>query len=187
MCNFFYWVRICNYIHYIVGVKLFIHSQTSTVQPLMFVKGSVISSYTSYWACDYMSMLGLKSIHIRVSNSPNMLAMSLLCPSNIYQIRPHKIPFTWHHSCINAQLYILPHIKQQNIDEIWWGNDMRHSEKMKCVIWFLKNRLWNRTRLAKLQSTQHQRIVNTYRLGQKFLDTFFRRPNECVIWFENLS
>ena len=39
------------------GMKLFVHSQTSTVQPLKFHP-------TLYWACGYLSMLGLKLIHV---------------------------------------------------------------------------------------------------------------------------
>ena len=43
-------------------MKLFIHSQISTtVQPLKFRKGYVIALY---WACDYLSMLELKLIHV---------------------------------------------------------------------------------------------------------------------------
>ena len=50
------WIRNC--IHIKCGMKLLIHSQTSTVQPLKF--GNVISSHTEYRACNYMSMLELK-------------------------------------------------------------------------------------------------------------------------------
>ena len=43
------------------GIKLLIHSQTSTIAPLKF--GHEISNFNSYWAYDYLSMLGLKLIH----------------------------------------------------------------------------------------------------------------------------
>ena len=45
-------------------MKLFIHSYTWTVPPLKFRNGWVISSPKNYWACDYLSMLGLKLIHV---------------------------------------------------------------------------------------------------------------------------
>ena len=36
-------------------------------------------------------------------------------------------------------------------------------------------------------TTPHRKVDTTYRLGQKFLDILFWRPNECVIWFGILS
>ena len=44
-------------------MKSLIHSQTSTVAPLKFGNGYVISSLTLL-ACEYISMLGLKLIHV---------------------------------------------------------------------------------------------------------------------------
>ena len=41
------------------GIKLLVHSQTSTVQPLIFGNGQVIYPIL-YWACGYVSMLALK-------------------------------------------------------------------------------------------------------------------------------
>ena len=41
-------------------MKLLIHSQTSTVQPLNLVISSPL-----YWVCNYLSMLWLKLIHVR--------------------------------------------------------------------------------------------------------------------------
>ena len=48
------------------GMILFIHSYASTVQPLKFNNGWVISSDT-FWACNYLSKLGLQLIHISES------------------------------------------------------------------------------------------------------------------------
>ena len=45
------------------GMKLLIHSQTSTVQPLKFGNGQLISHHTLR-ACDCLSMLGSKSNHV---------------------------------------------------------------------------------------------------------------------------
>ena len=42
-------------------MKLLIHSQTSTVQPLKFENEQVISCHI-YWACDYLSMTTTKYI-----------------------------------------------------------------------------------------------------------------------------
>ena len=44
------------------GMKWLIHSKTSTVQPLKFGSLGIVKSChpTLYWACDYLSMLGLK-------------------------------------------------------------------------------------------------------------------------------
>ena len=44
-------------------MKLLIYFQTSTIQRLKFGNGLVIH-FTIYWACDYLSMLGLESIHV---------------------------------------------------------------------------------------------------------------------------
>ena len=54
---------ISNRNHYKVWVKLVIHSQTSTVQPLKFVNGSVIYPIF-YQTCDCLSMLWLKLNHV---------------------------------------------------------------------------------------------------------------------------
>ena len=45
------------------GIKLYTHSQTSTVAPLKFGNGKLFHP-THYWTCDYISMLGLKLNHI---------------------------------------------------------------------------------------------------------------------------
>ena len=45
------------------GMKLLIHFQTSTVQLLMFGMDKWFHT-TLYWAPDYLSMLGLKLIHV---------------------------------------------------------------------------------------------------------------------------
>ena len=47
-------------------MKLLIHSLTSTVAPLKFRNGLVISSHILL-ACDYLSMLGLKLNHVLVN------------------------------------------------------------------------------------------------------------------------
>ena len=46
-------------------MKLFIHSQTSTVQPNRWslAMGKLFHP-TLYWACDYLSMRGLELIHL---------------------------------------------------------------------------------------------------------------------------
>ena len=73
MCNswgHFYWhglnvitAWISNYVHYTVWVKLRIHYQTTRVQLLKFVIGSIFHQRL-YWTCDYLSMLGLKLVHV---------------------------------------------------------------------------------------------------------------------------
>ena len=45
------------------GMKLRVHSQTSTVQSLKFGNGYMLSSHI-YWACDYISMLRSNLIHV---------------------------------------------------------------------------------------------------------------------------
>ena len=44
-------------------MTVLVNSQTSTAAPLKFGNGKVISSHI-YWACDYLSMLELKLIHV---------------------------------------------------------------------------------------------------------------------------
>ena len=70
MCNswgHFYWhgltvitTWISNYVHYTVWVKLRIHYQTTRVQLLNWS----IFHQRLYWTCDYLSMLGLKLVHV---------------------------------------------------------------------------------------------------------------------------
>ena len=48
------------------GMKLLIHSETSTATTSMFRSWYVISP-TLYWACEYLSMLGFNIIHISES------------------------------------------------------------------------------------------------------------------------
>ena len=45
------------------GVKIYIHFQTSTAQPLKFSNGYVIWPQLD-WACDYLSMLGLTLVRV---------------------------------------------------------------------------------------------------------------------------
>ena len=44
-------------------IELFIHSQTSTIQPLKFGMDKWLYP-TLYWACGYLSIRGLKLIHV---------------------------------------------------------------------------------------------------------------------------
>ena len=53
-------------------MKLFSHSQTSTVQPLKFGNGEIISSH-DLLISDYLSMLGLELNHV-IKRGPSRLA-----------------------------------------------------------------------------------------------------------------
>ena len=46
------------------GMKILIHSQTSTVQLLKFWNGYLISSHNLLITCDYLSILELKLIQV---------------------------------------------------------------------------------------------------------------------------
>ena len=76
-------------------MKLRIHSQTSTVAPFKYWNGQVISPHT-YNGCNYLSMLGLKLIHVskrgylytvNIYHQPVNTALFTLviCHSNIYR------------------------------------------------------------------------------------------------------
>ena len=57
-------------------MKLLIHFQTWTVQPF---------HPTLYWACDYLSMVGLKSTHVS-KRGPDGIRPSKSCEFSIYRI-----------------------------------------------------------------------------------------------------
>ena len=65
--------------HKVRNVVIFLFTN-STVQPLKFWNGWVIS-HTPYWACNYLSMLGLKLIHVtkRGNNHQRDHHSSLIC------------------------------------------------------------------------------------------------------------
>ena len=96
-------------------MKLLIHSQTSTVQPLKFGNGYIISP-TLYWACDYLSMLGLKLIH--ASQRPRQ---SRLHRSWYWSIRPGK--FRPQHGNLN-------HVRKRSLWDDW--NRPRDNDTLQC-------------------------------------------------------
>ena len=79
---------ISNYIHHKMLVKLLIYSQTSSAGPLKVENGWIIY-HTLYWARDYLSMLGLKLIHVTEGG----LLEGEYHPSTAYW--PHFIPDYW--------------------------------------------------------------------------------------------
>ena len=71
-------------------MKLIIHHQIPTVQPLEFGKGKVISS-SIQWAYGYLPMLGLKLIHAseRELGSMHSFAPAAICLKKDFTLVPN--------------------------------------------------------------------------------------------------
>ena len=72
-------------------MKLLVHSQTSTVRPLKFGNGWVISSHT-LWGCDCLAMMRLKLILTNKKGAPVYIDLTALAVDDDITVRCMSLP-----------------------------------------------------------------------------------------------